>query len=360
MRHLVAHLRQYLVHDLGRLALDPRAYTELLKVGVFKAGGAVTAGLLIPVTALATYSIPARAIERITAPIVSAAPDIFDVRSLGRLSRARLRDALNAPDTVRRALGGPADVLDPGSSDLTLSPADGFAAGDTGLFGAGSVSDRLAPPEAAPGDAVDPGDDEPATEGSGGGGYAQGPNDPHPDSDDVTGDSGEDGEDEGDEQDGDSGPAEGQVGGDQQDDQGDEDNQDEGGQVGGGEDSGDDQDHTGGTGGTADGGANHEDTGSTDPGQESPGGDQGQGDQQGDDDDPGDDGDEDDGDDGDDSDDSDDDHADDDDHGDSDDDESDDDDDSDDDDQGDDDDGKDKKDKGDHNGDGHPDNGNGH
>ena len=230
MRHLALHLRQFLVHNLGRLALDPRAYTELLKVGAFKAGGAVTAGLLIPVTALATYSIPARAIERITAPLVSAAPDVFDVRSLGRLSQARLRDLVQAPGSIGRALGGPTDTFDPGSSDQSLTPADVLAAGDPGLFGAGSVVDQLAPPEATPGGDADPGtSDGPAPDaGSGAGGSVQGSHDPDPTIDEVTSESDEDDQDVGAGQGGDSAPDERQDPVGDQEDKGDDDPADDG------------------------------------------------------------------------------------------------------------------------------------
>ncbi len=191
MRHLVAHLRQHLVHDLGRLALDPRAYTELLKVGVVKAGGAVTAGLLIPVTALATFSIPVKAIERITAPLVSAAPDMFDVRSLGRLSRARLRDTLDAPGSIRQALDRAADVFDPGSSDQTAASSDGLPVGDPGLFNAGGTGDLVEPIGGPPGYEVDPGTVEEPASGNSGGGYASGPNDPDPGSEEVADEDGD-------------------------------------------------------------------------------------------------------------------------------------------------------------------------
>jgi hypothetical protein len=142
MRLVVLHLRWYLAHSVRKLALDPRAGTKVLKAGIFKGGGALSAALVIPVTAVATYTIPMKAIERMTAPIVGTAPDIFDVHGL----TPRFRAALRAPGRARRALDHAVDVFAPGSSNQASSDTSAIATGDPGVLEAGSTGDQGAPP----------------------------------------------------------------------------------------------------------------------------------------------------------------------------------------------------------------------
>src|SRR4051794_31657292 len=94
---LILHLRRVLAPP----ALGSRPSAKVLKGGLVKAAGAATVGLVIPVSALATYALPVSAIEHFAAPLVGTAPDIFDIRAL---ARRRIRAAFPV-GKVRRALG---------------------------------------------------------------------------------------------------------------------------------------------------------------------------------------------------------------------------------------------------------------
>jgi len=160
MRHLVLYLRWSLAHHAGKLALDPGVGAKVFKAGLVKTAGSVTAGLVIPVSALAAYTIPASTIHRLTSPIVGAAPDIFDVRGLADLSRKRIRAALRDVDSVRDALGPQVDAL---GSDQTVSDTISLDPFDVDILPVGVSEEEgasppaLEPPPAPPGEVFLPG-----------------------------------------------------------------------------------------------------------------------------------------------------------------------------------------------------------
>jgi hypothetical protein len=110
MRRLYVHLRQHLAHH----ALDPGLGGHVLKAGLAKAAAGASAALVIPVAAVGTYAIPASTIKQFTAPIVGAAPEIFDSGGLAQISRERLKWTLSGAGAV-------VETIDQAAGDLVSS-----------------------------------------------------------------------------------------------------------------------------------------------------------------------------------------------------------------------------------------------